>query len=141
MYPQLPLIDMLVFAHLCKLSSIYSLALSSYSTHRMYTSHYNHRLLVTEFTVPIYNSCTKCVDSPGKIHDRLHAAPPSFLGIDAWMTSKLNVALISQVTWVIYVLGLFWHVIHWYLYNQALADVRSTYAVINCLYCTISWWV
>ena len=39
----------------------------------------------------------------------------------------------SQTMWVINVLG----VIHWYLYNQALEDVRSTGAGIKILYCTI----
>ena len=39
----------------------------------------------------------------------------------------------SQSTWVIDVLGLFF--IHGCLYNQALADVRSTCARIKCLYC------
>ena len=49
----------------------------------------------------------------------------------------------SQAIWAIEVLGLFsWHVINGCLYNQALADVRSTGAGIKCLYCmslTHSW--
>ena len=36
-------------------------------------------------------------------HARL---PPSFPGIDAWMTSQPKVALIHKATWVIDVLGL-----------------------------------
>ena len=42
-------------------------------------------------TVPIFNSCTKCVGSPGITQDQL---PPSYLVMDAWMTSQLNAALI-----------------------------------------------
>ena len=67
-------------------------------------------------TVPTFNSCTKCMGSPGIIHDRTTIA--------------------AQPTWVIDVLGLlFWHVIHGCLYNRALADVQSTGAGIKCLYC------
>ena len=81
-------------------------------------------------TVPTCNSCTKCVGGPGhniQLHARL-ATMPSFLAIDAWMTSQLNVAFITQVMWVIDVLGLFsfWNVTPGILYNQALADVWST---------------
>ena len=42
-----------------------------------------------------------------------------------------------QAMWVINVLGLFfWHVIHVFLYNHALADLWSTCVGIRCLYCT-----
>ena len=52
------------------------------------------------------------------------------------LTTKRNFDL--QATWVIGVLGLcFRHVIHGYLYNQALADVWSTGAGIKCLHCTL----
>ena len=45
----------------------------------------------------------------------------------------------SQATWVTGVLGLFSEcVIHGYLYNQALADVRSTGVGTGCLYCSSS---
>ena len=50
-------------------------------------------------------------------HARLQ---PSFQGIDAWITSKLNEALVC---------------IHGRLYNQALADVRSTGAGVTCQHC------
>ena len=40
----------------------------------------------------------------------------------------------SQATWVIGVLGLFWHIINGCLYNQTLADARSTGAAIKCWY-------
>ena len=44
-----------------------------------------------------------------------------------------------QCTWCIDVLGLlFKHVIHWCIYNRALADVRSTVAGIRCMYCKIT---
>ena len=52
-------------------------------------------LLVT--TVPTFNFYTKCVGSPGKIHDRTSDFHPFFLGIDTCMTSQLNVALICQL--------------------------------------------
>ena len=62
----------------------------------------------------------------------------SFLGMDAWMTLQLNVALIVKVReyvghWCAWLT--FSHVFHWRLYNQALADVRSSSAGIKCLYC------
>ena len=41
----------------------------------------------------------------------------------------------SKATWAIEMLNLFsWHVIYGCLYNQSLADVRSTGAGIKCLY-------
>ena len=44
-------------------------------------------------------------------------------------------------TWVIDVLlNYFWHIIHGYLYNYALVDVRSIGAGIKCLYCTSVTW-
>ena len=59
--------------------------------------------------------CTVCMDDP---------------------TIKHN--LDSQATWTIDVLGFFWHVIRWCLYNQALAAVRSTGTGVRCLYCRYS---
>ena len=54
------------------------------------------------------------------------------------MTSQLNVALIHNYMGH-NVLGLFsGHVVHGCLYNQALADVRSTGAGIKCQHCTFS---
>ena len=43
----------------------------------------------------------------------------------------------SQAMWFIDVLGFnfHWHGIHWCLYNHALADILSTGAGIECLYC------
>ena len=40
-------------------------------------------------TVPTFNSCTKCVGSPGRIHDRTPDCPQMFLGMDVFMTSQL----------------------------------------------------
>ena len=59
-----------------------------------------------------------------------------FLGMDAWMTSQLNVVLISTLLshWFAWIIV--WHVINMLLHNQALADVRSTGAGIKYLYCT-----
>ena len=68
---------------------------------------------------------------------RLHARlSPSFLSMCAWMTLQLNVAFIRKgvlghwCAWLI-----LWRVIGGCLYNQALADVRSTGAGSKCLYC------
>ena len=81
--------------------------------------------------MPIFNSCTKRVGTPGRIHDAHRISW-------ARMSSYLNVALIPAML-VIDVLGLFlWGVIHGRLYNQALADVLSTRTGIKCLYCTCS---
>ena len=59
--------------------------------------------------------------------------PPSFLGhgcMDDLITER---SFDSKATLVSYVLG--FHVIHGCLYNQVLADIRSTGAEIKCLYC------
>ena len=46
--------------------------------------------------VPKFNSCTKCLGSPGNI--RPHAwLPHSILSMDVWATSQLNVALIRKL--------------------------------------------
>ena len=88
-------------------------------------------------TVPTFNSCTKCGASPGIIHDRTPDATYSILlGTDASDDLTTERSFDSQATWVIDGPGIsFWHVIHRFLYNQALADVRSTGAGIKCLYC------
>ena len=56
--------------------------------------------------------------------------PSSFLGMDAWMTSQLKFA-----SYLAHVCA-FRHIIHGCLYDQALADVRSTSEGIICLYST-----
>ena len=48
-------------------------------------------------TVPTFNSCTKCVGSPGRIHDRTPDCPPIFLGMDVYMTSQSILALIRKL--------------------------------------------
>ena len=60
---------------------------------------------------------------------RPHAQlPSSCMGMDDLTTD-------SPATWVIDVLGLLFDIKHRCLYNQALANVRSTGAGIKCLYC------
>ena len=84
-------------------------------------------------TVRIFNSCTKCVGSPGIIHNRMQ---PSFQGIDAWITSELNEALVCKLrVSLISLADIFDIPSMGVLYNQALADVRSTGAGIKCLHC------
>ena len=61
--------------------------------------------------------------------------PTSFLGMDAWMTSKLNVDLICKLREPLVYLDYLWDAIPRCLYNQALAIVRSTGAGIRCLNC------
>ena len=77
--------------------------------------------------------------SPGIIHDRTPDCQPKFPEHGLLITSTersfdLQVAC-HCYAWVIFLL----HDIHWCLYNQALADVRSTGAGIKCLYCTCIW--
>ena len=47
--------------------------------------------------VPISDSCTKCVGSPSVIHDNRPDCDRCILGMDAWMTSQPNAALISKL--------------------------------------------
>ena len=55
------------------------------------------------------------------------AALLSFLDIDAWMTSQMNVALIRKLRGSLMCLAYsFLHVTHGCFNNQALTDVRST---------------
>ena len=72
-------------------------------------------------------------------NERPHARlPPSFLGMEAWMTSQLN-----QLWFGSYVVHLsvwhflFWHIRHGCLYNRVLAVDRSTDAGIKCPYCIV----
>ena len=88
---------------------------------------------VLSITVPTFNSCTKCVGSPGMINDRTSDCHPGSL---AWMHRWSRnwtylwfaVHVCHSCAWlidVIDVLGLlFWHAIHECLYTQTLADVR-----------------
>ena len=64
-------------------------------------------------------------------------AQPSFQGIDAWITSELNEALVCKLRVSLMSLSDIFDIPSvGVLYNQALADVRSTGAGIKCLYCT-----
>ena len=84
-------------------------------------------------TVTTFTSCTKCLGSPGIIQDRMIAI---LLSGHRCMD---DIALILKLrTWVIDLLDIFyfWHVIQGCLYNQALADVRSTDAGIRYMYWT-----
>ena len=77
---------------------------------------------ITPPTVPTFNSSTKCVGSPGIIHN----SKPNcrrFLGMYTWMTSQLNKAFLRKLHGSFMCLAYFiWHLIHKCLYNQALAD-------------------
>ena len=61
--------------------------------------------------------------------------PPSNLGMDARMTSQLNVALIRKLRGLCVCLPYLLNVIHGCLYNQTLADVKSTGGEIKCTHC------
>ena len=61
--------------------------------------------------------------------------PAIFLGMDAWMTPQLNIALIRKLCGSLMCLDYFCHVIHGCLYHQALADVQATSTGIKCLRC------
>ena len=105
------------------------------------TSNYNvlpssSRSSASSSAVPTLNSCNKCVGNPGIIHDRMPDFSHCFLGVNAWMTSQLNVALICELSGSFMCLAYF--VIYECCHNQALADVRSTGAGIKCLYCSAS---
>ena len=64
---------------------------------------------------------------------------PSFQGIDAWITSELNEALVCKLRVSLMSLSDIFDIPSMgVLYNQALADVRSTRAGIKCVYCNWS---
>ena len=67
-------------------------------------------------------------------HARLQ---PSFQSIDAWITSELNEALVCKLRVSLMSLADIFDITSMgVLYNQALADVRSTGAGIRCRHCT-----
>ena len=53
-----------------------------------------HLLVITG---PVVNSYTKFVGSPEILHDHAPDCHPSFMGMDAWMTPQLNIALIRKL--------------------------------------------
>ena len=61
--------------------------------------------------------------------------PPIFLGINAWMTSQLNVALARGS--LMCLACIFRRVNHGCFYNQAMEDARSIGAGNKCLYCIL----
>ena len=73
---------------------------------------------------------------PGR-NTRLHSRMlHNFLGMDAWMTSQMKVALIRKVRGSLMCLAYFFLTCYPLEFqNQALADVRSTGSGIKCLYC------
>ena len=84
--------------------------------------------------MPTSNSCTTCVDDLDMIHD---CTP------DEWMTSQLNEALIRKLHGSLICLAHFLDMLSkgvCTMYNQVLADVRSTAEGIKCLYCTSQIW-
>ena len=71
-----------------------------------------------------------CVGSPGIIP----RDTPSFLGMDAWMTSQLNVALIRKLLIVLLLcLAHFLTCYPWVCVQHALADVPLTVAAMQGL--------
>ena len=74
----------------------------------------------------------------GTEHTTANLIVTRFSGHGCYLTTERS--FVSQATsWVTDVLTLFFkHIIHWCLYNLALADVRSTGAGIKCVYCTFS---
>ena len=83
-----------------------------------------------------FDSCTKCVGSRGIIHDCTPDSHPVSL---AWMHRWPHIwtQIWFKATWVVDMLDLyFWHSVSGWLYNHAMADVRSIGARTKCLYCT-----
>ena len=71
-------------------------------------------------------------------NSRPHARyQPSVRGMDTWMFSQLDAALIRKLRGSLVFLAYFFLTAYpWVLYNETLVDVRSTGAGIKCLYCS-----
>ena len=69
-----------------------------------------------------FNCYTKCAGSPNKLHNRR----PDWHPVSWPWTSQMNVILNCKLRGSLKCLVI-WYAIHKFLYNQALADVRSTY--------------
>ena len=63
--------------------------------------------------------------------------PHSFIGMVAWMSSQLNVALFCKLRGLLMCLAYLLTCFSRMFYNQALADHRSTGAGIKCLYYSV----
>ena len=61
--------------------------------------------------------------------------PPSFLAMDACMTSQLNVALIRKLLWSLMCLAYFFDILSRGVCRHWQTSGRSTDAGIKCLYC------
>ena len=62
--------------------------------------------ICTVFTVPTYDSCTKCVGSPGIIHDHTPVCHPVFWAWMGWWAYNWTCFDLQALTWVIDVFGL-----------------------------------
>ena len=88
-------------------------------------------------TVPTFNSCTKCLVTPGIVHDQL---PPSFLDMDACTTSQLNVVLIRKLlcAWFIFDILLIsvFTTRHWQTSGQLVQElnVGTVFVSLKLLY-------
>ena len=81
-----------------------------------------------------FNSCTKCVGSPGTTACLIATQLPDHGCMDDITTeSRFDSKLIGQLI----CFGYFLHVIRGCSYNQALAEVVSPGAAIKCVYCNI----
>ena len=83
-------------------------------------------------TVPTFDSCTKCMGSPGIINDHTSDYHPV-----SWarMTLQLNEALVRKLRGSLMCLACFDMLSISVFYNQSLAVVRSTVAGIR--FCTV----
>ena len=89
-------------------------------------------------TVPISNTCTKCMGSPGIINDPTSDYyATQFLAIGAWITSQMNVALIRKLRGSLMSSPYFFEMLSMSVFNPALADVQSAGAGVECLYCML----
>ena len=71
---------------------------------------------------------------PGKIHDHT-PTPGSFQGMDTWMTSQLNVALICKSHGSLLYLAYSLTCYPWVFVQPGTGNVWLTGAGIKCLYC------
>ena len=84
--------------------NVFTLHANEFSNGKNIIHHYLMNALLFCSTVPTFYSCTECLGSLGIIHDH---TPDCHTVSLAWMTSKLNVALIRYAVCVIVVVGLF----------------------------------